>query len=80
MSIHSSLKGVDTLVGERSVLTRVERIEQLAKEGKFDKESTSVWGLPKVRTKFAVASGKKAAALKEARDDALGTGGDSAAE
>ncbi len=71
MSIHSSLKGVSSLVGERSVLTRVERIKRLAKEGKFDESNTSVWGLPKVRTKFAAASGKKAAALKAARDEAL---------
>ena len=76
MSIHSSLKGVNTLVGERSVLTRVERIQKLAKEGKFDESSSSVWGLPKVRTKFAVSSGKKAAALKEARDEAIGSAGE----
>lgn len=71
MSIHSSLKGVNTLVGERSVLTRVERIQRLAKEGKFDKSESSVWGLPKVRTKFTVTSGKKATALKAARDEAI---------
>ena len=71
MSIHRSLRGVDTLVGERSVLTRVERIQRLAKEGKFDIESDSVLGLPKVRTKFRVTSGKKAEALAAARDEAI---------
>ena len=59
MTIHSSLRGVDTLTGERSVLTRIERIEKLARDGKFDKEGDSVWGLPKVRTKFKVAGAKK---------------------
>jgi len=59
MTIHSSLRGVDTLSGERSVLTRIERIHKLAKDGKFDEEEGSVWGLPKVRTKFKVAGAKK---------------------
>jgi len=71
MSIHRSLRGVDNLVGERSVLTRVERIQRLIKEGKFDAESDSPLGLPKVRTKFRVATGKKAQALTEARDQAI---------
>jgi len=71
MSIHSSLKGVNTLVGERSVLSRVERIEKLAKDGKFDVEDGSVYGLPKVRTKFKVAGGKKAKALEDEREEAL---------
>lgn len=59
MTIHPSLKGVNTLVGERSVLTRVERIKKLVKEGKFDPEQASAHGLPKVRTKFKVAKSKK---------------------
>jgi len=54
MSIHSSLHGADSLIGERSVLTRIERIEQLQKEERFDPESESPYGLPKVRTKFRV--------------------------
>jgi small basic protein (TIGR04137 family) len=60
MSIHSSLRGADTLTGERSVLTRTERIAKLTKAGKFDPEEDSVLGLPKVRTKFKVAKAKKA--------------------
>lgn len=67
MSIHSSLRGASNLVGERSVLTRVERLQKLTKEGKFDEEKDSVYGLPKVRTKFRVVSGKKAQALEVAR-------------
>jgi len=71
MSIHSSLRGADSLVGERSVLTRVERIQKLLKDGKFDEETSSVYGLPKVRTKFRVVSGKKAKALEKAREEKL---------
>ncbi len=66
MTIHSSLRGVDTLSGERSVLSRIERIQKLAKDGKFDEEGSSVWGLPKVRTKFKVAGAKKKKAEGEA--------------
>ncbi len=69
MTIHSSLRGVNTLVGERSVLTRVERIAKLAKDGRFDMKSDSAYGLPKVRTKFKVTSGKKAKALEAAREE-----------
>ncbi|MDE0892936.1 MAG: small basic protein [Planctomycetota bacterium] len=59
MSIHSSLRGVNTLVGQRSVLTRTERLERLKKEGRFDPETDSPQGLPKVRTNFRVKSKKK---------------------
>ena len=60
MTIHSSLRGVNTLTGERSVLSRVERIQKLSKDGKFDPAKNAVWGLPKVRTHFKVAGAKKA--------------------
>ncbi len=65
MSIHSSLKGVDTLRGERSVLTRIERIQKLAKDKKLNPEDASAWGLPKVRTKFKILGTKK----KKKEDD-----------
>lgn len=58
MSIHPSLKGLDTLVGERSVFTRKERLEKLMKDGKVSQDD-SVYGLPKVRTKFKVKAKKK---------------------
>jgi len=74
MSIHSSLRGVDTLVGSRSVLSRVERIQKLVEKGEFDEEKDSVYGLPKVRTKFKTVSGKKAKALAAERDAATGGG------
>jgi small basic protein (TIGR04137 family) len=63
MTIHSSLRGVNTLTGERSVLSRAERITKLTKDGKFDAANSAVWGLPKVRTHFKVAGAKKAKAV-----------------
>jgi small basic protein (TIGR04137 family) len=60
MSIHSSLRGIDTLVGERSVLTRTERLQILIKQGKVDPKTGSVYRLPKVRTRFKIAGVKKA--------------------
>ncbi len=78
MTIHPSLRGVDNLVGQRSVLSRIERLEKLAKDGKFDTESGSVYGLPKVRTKFKVATAKKKAPKEE--DPAEGEGAEAAAE
>lgn len=59
MSIHPSLRGVNTLIGERSVLKRTERIAQLQRDGKFDEANDSAFGLPKVRTKFKIATKKK---------------------
>lgn len=70
MSIHPTLRGVDTLKGERSVLTRQERLASLKKAGKFE-ETRSVYGLPKVRTRFKVAGAKKKVA-KEAAPGAPG--------
>ena len=64
MSIHPSLRGVDTLIGERSVFSRVERLNLLMKQGKFKPENDSVFGLPKVRTRFKVAGAKKVKAPK----------------
>ncbi len=60
MSIHSSLRGINTLIGERSVLTRSERLQQLVKKGKLDPKTDSAYRMPKVRTKFKIAGAKKA--------------------
>ena len=62
MSIHPSLRGVSTLVGERSVFTRMERIQILTREGKFDAEAGKVHGLPKVRTRSKAVKRKAAKA------------------
>lgn len=78
MSIHSSLRGADTLSGERSVLTRMERLQKLAKEGRFDLEAGSVWGIPKVRTKFKVSKGKKKPAKEDAESAPAAEGGEDA--
>jgi small basic protein (TIGR04137 family) len=59
MSIHRSLKGVDTLRGERSVLTRFERILKLSRDGKLKTDEASAYNLPKVRTKFKTLKVKK---------------------
>jgi small basic protein (TIGR04137 family) len=65
MSIHPSLRGVNTLVGERSVFTRVERLQILAKKGEHDLETHSVLGLRKVRTRFKALGAKKKKAEKD---------------
>ena len=70
MSIHSSLHGADSLIGERSVLTRLERIEKLQQDERFDPDSESPFGLPKVRTKFRVKKKKK----EETEEELLGEG------
>ncbi len=71
MTIHTSLRGANALIGERSVLSRVERIQKLTKDGRIDPEKGSAWGLPKVRTKFKVA-GKKAKAAEDEGEAAAG--------
>ena len=58
MSIHPSLRGIDTLVGQRSVYTRVERLQKLMRDGKISEED-SPFGLPKVRTFTKVKAKKK---------------------
>jgi small basic protein (TIGR04137 family) len=80
MSIHSSLRGASTLVGDRSVFSRRERLEILAKAGKFKEGERSVFGLPKVRTRFKVAGAKKAAPKGEEKADAKGAAAKPAAK
>lgn len=74
MSIHSSLRGSKSLVGERSVFTRLERLAALKKTGKFDEAKDSPYGIPKVRTRFKVAGAKKPKAEKAAAPGAPGAG------
>ena len=49
MSIHRSLKSVDTLKRHRSVLSRLERTKILQEKGTLDLAGSSVLGLPKVK-------------------------------
>jgi small basic protein (TIGR04137 family) len=53
MTMHKSLKSSSMMVGQRSVLSRWERLEKLTLAGRW-KQGDSVLGLPKVRTKFKV--------------------------
>ena len=76
MSIHKSLKLKNTLVRQRSVLSRWERIEKLKEEDRWT-EGDSVLGLPKVRTKFKVRSRK---AQKREEAEAAAGEGEAAAE
>jgi small basic protein (TIGR04137 family) len=69
MSIHRSLRGVDTLVGERSVFKRIERLQKLIHDGKRGEED-SPYGLPKVRTKWKVKTKRKKTAEEEAAAEA----------
>ncbi len=73
MSIHPSLRGVDTLTGDRSVLSRVERLQKLIHDGKMT-DQDSPYGLPKVRTKFKLKTAKKEDAEADAAASEAGTG------
>jgi len=75
MSIHSSLRGVNTLVGQRSVFSRIERLQILMKDGKLDAEKDSAYGLPKVRTHFKIAGAKKKAPAEADKDGAAAAEG-----
>lgn len=69
MTLDRSLKISGGLLRTRCVLTRAERIELLIEEGKFDPETDSVLGLPKVRVKHSKAGTKS---KKEDKADAEG--------
>ena len=58
MSIHKSLISKVKLQRSRNVWTRLERIEALKKEGKYE-EGDSIYGLPKVKTQLKTAKRKK---------------------
>ncbi|MDP6424398.1 MAG: small basic protein [Planctomycetota bacterium] len=58
MSIHSSLKYSSALSRVRNVFKRVERLQILRDNERWDEEQ-SVFGLPKVRTRFKVFGAKK---------------------
>ena len=58
MTMDRTLKVHGGLVRTRSVLTRAERIERLVEEEKFDPESDSPLGLPKVRVRHSKAGMK----------------------
>ena len=61
MTMDRSLKGRGGLKGSRSVLSRAERIAKMQEEDRFNPETSSPFGLPKlrVRTSKAGSKGKK---------------------
>ena len=67
MTMDRTLKTHGGLARQRSVLTRAARIAELTEEGKFDPETDSPLGLPKVKVKISRAGmkSKKAEAPKE---------------
>ena len=58
MTMDRTLKVHGGLTRNRSVLTRAERIEQLIEEGKFDPETDSPLGLPKIKVRHSKAGTK----------------------
>ena len=50
MSIHGSFQSKGGFAAHRNVLTRVERIEKLKADGKWAKDKSSIYNLPKVRS------------------------------
>ena len=64
MSLDRSLKSRDALSRHRNVLTRAERLEILAEDGRREDENDSVFGLPKVAHR-KVAAGKKEKKVKD---------------
>lgn len=71
MSMDPSLKSASSLVRHRNVLTRGERLDRLASQGKWD-ESKKVFGLPKVGNRKLVVGGKPK--KEEAADGAAPAG------
>ncbi|MDE1037895.1 MAG: small basic protein [Phycisphaerales bacterium] len=70
MSLHRSLKTKPAGLNQhRNVLKRAERIEHLANEDKFDPETGSPMGLPKVGSRKMKIAGKAAGADEESTDE-----------
>ena len=59
MSVHKSLVVKSGLVRARNVFTRAERIELLSTGGKWAEGKSSIYGLPKVRTRLKTKKVKK---------------------
>ena len=85
MSVDRTLKVRGGMLRARSVLTRAERIAQLTEQGKFDPDSDSPMGLPKVRvrrskvgTKTKKAAAEEPAVVAEGAEGAEGAPADAA--
>ncbi|MFI4876231.1 MAG: small basic protein [Blastopirellula sp. JB062] len=64
MTIDKSLKVKRGGISSRSVLTRVERLEKLREQGKFNPETDSPIGIPKTRV-IKISMKKKKKTKKE---------------
>ncbi|MHC4253741.1 MAG: small basic protein [Planctomycetota bacterium] len=85
MSLHKSLLAGRRAGRHRNVLSREERIAKLEEDGSWDESSSSVFGLPKVRSIKPVAGKKakkkeEAAAVAEAGAEGAAEGAEGAAE
>lgn len=84
MSLDRSLRHHGGLKGRRAVLTRAERITRMEREGEFDPESDSPFGLPKLRVHQSKAGqkAKKEDTPEEALEGAAAEGaeGEASAE
>lgn len=58
MSIHKSLKISGGMARQRNVFNRWERLQKLKEAGRWS-DDMSIYGLPKVRTRFPSAVKKK---------------------
>ena len=72
MSVDRTLKSRDALVRHRNVLTRAERLEALADEGRWEEGKNSVFALPKVAHR-KIAAKKKKEAKAETTAEGLAT-------
>lgn len=68
MSVHRSLVIKSSLQRHRNVLTRAERIEHLAKLGKW-KEGDSIFRLPKVKGEVKIKKAKGGKGKKEKKGE-----------
>jgi len=70
VSIHRSLASRSKLKRQRNVLSRVERIEKMADQGRWNAGDT-VFGLPALKV-LKIKTGKKKKKEKEAEETAAG--------
>lgn len=70
MSVDRSLKSKSALTRHRNVLTRAERLELLEEDGRWNAESDSVYGLPKVANRKSSAGKKKKKEVKTEEETA----------
>jgi len=69
VTIHKSLRVKSTMTRARNVWKRLERVIKLEEDGKF-KDGTSIFGLPKVKTRLKVKAAPKAPKKEAAAEGA----------